>query len=85
VNWYNNEHLHSGIRYISPAVRHTGQDRDILEARHHLYSKARQRNPRRWSGNTRNWTPVAAVTLNPERETVVAAKLRSADENRQTA
>jgi putative transposase len=85
VNWYNNEHLHSGIRYISPAVRHTGQDRDILEARHSLYSEAQQRNPRRWSGNTRNWTPVAAVTLNPERETVIAAKLRSADENRQTA
>jgi transposase InsO family protein len=85
VNWYNNQHLHSGIRYISPAVRHTGQDRAILEARHRLYGEARQRNPRRWSQNTRNWTPVAAVTLNPERETVVAAKLSSADENRQTA
>ena len=42
-----------------------GQDHDILEARHRLYSEARQRNLRRWSGNTRNWTPVAAVTLNP--------------------
>jgi transposase InsO family protein len=85
VSWYNNDHLHSGIRYISPASRHVGQDHDILEARHRLYSEAKQRNPRRWSGNTRNWTPVAAVTLNPERETVVAAKLRSVDENRQTA
>ena len=85
VSWYNNDHLHSGIRFISPASRHVGQDHDILEARHRLYSEAKQRNPRRWSGNTRNWTPVAAVTLNPERETVVAAKLRSVDENRQTA
>ena len=50
---------------ISPASRHVGQDHDILEARHRLYSEARQRNLRRWSGNTRNWTPVAAVTLNP--------------------
>ena len=31
------------------------------------------RNPQRWSGQTRNWTPVGAVTLNPERDIVVRA------------
>ncbi|WP_240679696.1 hypothetical protein [Paracidovorax citrulli] len=36
--------------------------------RHHLYTQARQRNPARWSGSTRNWAPVQSVTLNPERD-----------------
>jgi putative transposase len=71
VHWYNHEHLHSGIRYVSPGQRHAGNDTAILAARHELYLQARERNPRRWSGATRNWTPIGAVTLNPERDSVV--------------
>jgi transposase InsO family protein len=71
VHWYNHEHRHSGIRYVSPAQRHLGEDRTILQARHALYVEARKRNPRRWSGRTRNWSPIGAVTLNPERDCVV--------------
>jgi putative transposase len=73
VQWYNHEHRHSGIRYVTPAQRHAGQDRLLLNARHAVYQSARERNPRRWSRQTRNWTPVTAVTLNPERNTVVQA------------
>ena len=73
VRWYNVEHRHSGIGYVSPAQRHAGEDHAILAARHALYTKARAQNPARWSGNTRNWTPTGAVTLNPERDSVVAA------------
>lgn len=47
VHWYNVDHRHSGIRYVSPAQRHAGQDRDILDARHALYSRARELNPAR--------------------------------------
>jgi putative transposase len=71
VHWYNHEHRHSGIRYVTPAQRHAGQDRPLLEARHAVYQGARERNPRRWSRQTRNWTPVTAVTLNPERDSIV--------------
>jgi hypothetical protein len=56
-----------------------GNNAAILAARHALYCQARQRNPRRWSGLTRNWTPVGAVTLNPEREAVVGAHSASVD------
>jgi len=73
VQWYNHEHRHSGIRYVTPAQRHAGQDGRVLNARHALYQDARQRNPQRWSGPTRDWTPIGAVTLNPERDTVVRA------------
>jgi len=43
-----------GIRYVSPAQRHGGDDHAILAARHALYSRARELNPARWSGDTRN-------------------------------
>jgi putative transposase len=75
VHWYNHEHHHSSIRYVTPAQRHAGQDRALLARRHSLYQHARQHNPRRWTGQTRNWTPVAAVTLNPERDAVIEAAL----------
>jgi transposase InsO family protein len=73
VHWYNLEHRHSGIRYVTPAQRHAGQDREILQTRHQVYTQARENNPRRWSGATRNWSHIATVTLNPERTEVVTA------------
>jgi transposase InsO family protein len=76
VHWYNVDHKHSGIRYVSPDQRHTGADQAILEARHALYLEARQHRPARWSRNTRNWSPIRAVTLNPERDAVVSEHQR---------
>ena len=32
VRWYNVDHRHSGIRYVSPAQRHAGNDHEILAA-----------------------------------------------------
>jgi transposase InsO family protein len=71
VRWYNVDHRHSGIRYVSPDQRHTGADHAILQARHALYLEARQRHPARWARNTRNWSTIHAVTLNPERDAVI--------------
>ena len=71
VRWYNVDHRHSGIRYVSPAQRHAGQDQAILAARHALYIQAKKRNPARWSGSTRDWSYIGVVTLNPERDSVV--------------
>ena len=47
VQWYNVEHRHSGIRYVSPAQRHAGKDHAILAARHALYASARDLDPAR--------------------------------------
>ena len=79
VRWYNHDHRHSGIRYVSPAQRHDGEDHAILAARHALYTEARALNPARWSGKTRNWSPVMVVTLNPERDSVIKAHLEGID------
>ena len=72
VGWYDNEHLHSGIQYVTPAQRHRGEDRAILAARDVVYRQARAKNPLRWSGPTRNWTLISAVTLKPEKDDVTA-------------
>ena len=65
VLWYNQEHRHSEIQYVTPDQRHRGEDGKILAKRKQVYEAARARNPLRWSGDTRNWQPVKSVTLNP--------------------
>ena len=67
VRWYNTEHLHSAIRFVTPEDRHEGRDFSILTARHKLYARVRTKTPRRWTRGTRNWTPIGAVVLNPIR------------------
>ena len=65
VEWYNNEHLHSGIKFVTPNDRHEGLDIDILKKRNDVYERAKKRNPNRWSGKTRNWEHKQEVFLNP--------------------
>jgi len=65
VAWYNFEHRHSAIQFVTPAQRHAGLDRAILAQRQALYQAAKERHPERWSGPTRNWEPVQVVYLNP--------------------
>jgi len=65
VRWYNTEHRHSQISYVTPEQRHSGEDIALLERRHALYEAARARHPERWSGKTRNWSRIETVRLNP--------------------
>ncbi|MBD5804955.1 IS2 transposase TnpB [Azoarcus sp. Aa7] len=85
VHWYNFEHRHSGIRYVTPAQRHALEDRAILAARHQTYLQARERNPARWSGGTRDWSPIGPVTLNPERDAVIRDHVNAEDIKRLVA
>lgn len=68
VAWYNGEHLHSALRFVTPDARHFGRQNEILKRRHKVYEIARQQKPQRWSQNTRNWQPVGSVYLNPKKE-----------------
>ena len=70
VGWYNDDHRHSSINYVTPSQRHAGEDVHLLAARHQLYQNARASHPSRWSRGTRNWSPVATVTLNPDKDVV---------------
>ncbi len=68
VRWYNTQHLHSAIRFVTPDQRHFGQEEAILAHRQRIYEEARHLNPERWSGSVRDWTPVGEVRLNPGRQ-----------------
>ncbi len=68
VFWYNTQHLHSSIRYVTPDDRHFGRDKHILTNRQKVYEKARSKNPNRWSTKIRNWNRVHRVWLNPKKK-----------------
>lgn len=67
VSWYNEQHRHSGLKYVTPSQRHRGEATALLEKRAAVYQAARLRHPQRWSAGVRNWTLDDTVYLNPER------------------
>lgn len=75
VAWYNDEHLHSAIRYVTPSDRHARRDTAILAKRAAVYRAAKKRMPRRWTGDTRNWSPIGSVYLNPVKQEIHIAPI----------
>lgn len=78
VSWYNEEHLHSGIKFVTPSQRHAGQDVAILAQRKLTYQAAKDKHPARWSRDIRNWDEVTAVHLNPEKQKNVNQETQAA-------
>ena len=68
VDWYNNDHLHSGLKFITPYQRHYNLAQDIMNKRTQTYQQAKARHPERWSGKIRDWSLPEFVCLNPMRE-----------------
>ncbi len=67
VHWYNEEHKHSSIKFVTPGQRHRGEDVAILTHREDVYREAKAANPSRWSQDIRNWTRPETMTLNPDK------------------
>ena len=78
VDWYNEEHLHSAIKFVTPGQRHRGEDIQILANRKQVYLKAKSKNPNRWSGDIRNWDRINEVYLNPEKNEQECKKKKAA-------
>lgn len=69
TRWYNYEHKHSKLRFVTPHQRHTGQDKAILAKRKERIEAAKASTPGRWGNReVRNCTPVGPTTLNPEKQ-----------------
>lgn len=73
VTWYNHQHRHSSLKFVTPHERHTFQDVKIRKERKLLYEAAKAKNPSRWSRDTRNWDISHEVVLNPDKELVKCA------------
>ncbi|WP_084301768.1 integrase core domain-containing protein [Desulfonatronovibrio hydrogenovorans] len=67
VLWYNHDHRHSSLVYVTPNDRHTGRDKEILARRRFVYQRAKMKNPERWSGQIRKWSAPSEVTLNKKK------------------
>lgn len=74
VHWYNEEHRHSAIAFVTPSERHAGRDAALLRKRAEVYEAAKEKHPERWSGATRNWQPVLVVHLNPDQQVIDSNK-----------
>lgn len=68
VDWYNGQHRHSGIKFVTPHQRHSGAAKAICQQRAEVYEKARRVNPTRWSRNTRCWRQPVEVWINKPTE-----------------
>jgi hypothetical protein len=68
MGWYNEEHRHSALNWVTPMARHTGAERELLRRREETYRKPQRRRPQQWSRGIRNCSPAPAVTLNPRRK-----------------
>lgn len=69
VHWYNHEHKHRGLKFVTPNERHSGQDVMVRQKRRAIYAKAKVKHPERWSGEIRDWSIEPVVWLNPEKDT----------------
>jgi transposase InsO family protein len=65
--WYNEEHRHSALKFVTPGQRHRGEDVTILVQRKALYEAAKAACPERWSRESRNWNRPEIITLNPQK------------------
>jgi hypothetical protein len=75
VQFYNEEHYHSGLNFVTPNQKHNGEDVAILAKGVRVYEEAKAKNPKRWiKGNTRNWEPVASTSLVPTNPDTPAPK-----------
>lgn len=42
TRWYNDEHHHSALKFVTPGQRHHGEDATILQRRHTIYQQAQR-------------------------------------------
>ncbi len=65
MDWYNDDHHHSGIGLLTPSDLHHGRAADRLQARHVTLSAAQQTHPERFvSGPPALQNPPTAVWIN---------------------
>ena len=80
AHWYNTDHHHSGLNFLTPCLRHNGQSDVIFKMRKTVYEAAKSKNPERWARNIRDWTLPNQVWLNPEKPSEIESGLLAISE-----
>ena len=78
VQWYNEDHRHNGLKFLTPGQRHRGETKALMDNRKRAYQLAKQCHLERWGKRaTRSWDLEDEVWLNPDRS--VAGQLSQAE------
>ena len=64
IDWYNTHHRHSGIGYVTPQQKHTGEDILLFRLRQETLDRAAGENPERFVRGPRKVAPDRGVRLN---------------------
>lgn len=67
-NYYNEQHYHSGIHWLTPEAVHHGKADDILQKRHLVLLNAYNDNPARFNGREPKQRYLQPVYINPPEE-----------------
>ena len=71
IDWYNNRHMHSGLQYITPMQKRTGEYISIFNNRNIVIQNARAAHPERWGKRAaRKYEIRVAEVLNPVKKNV---------------
>lgn len=66
VKYYNIEHKHRALNFVTPQEKHCGRDVELLEKRKKILEQKRSENPDRWiAKKVRNCAPTTSVNLYP--------------------
>ena len=67
IHWYNYEHKHSSLQYVTPMEKRKGKHIGIFENRNSVLEKAKLNHPERWgSRNTKRYEVRKVEVLNPD-------------------
>lgn len=70
INWYNTQHRHSGIGYVTPQQRREGDDKKLFTLRNETLDEAWKRVPQRFpKKGPKKWKSNRVVYLNPSADT----------------
>jgi putative transposase len=78
VHWYNYEHKHSSIGYVTPQERHLGRSNLIFKKRNEVMKKHRIEKSCRWGKKVFMWKSTQVVYLNRMPELLDQDKSKSA-------
>jgi putative transposase len=65
VHYYNTEHMHSAIGYVTPHQRRHGEDHAVFAARNETIKRAFELRPERWVHGPKYFVHEPVVILNP--------------------
>jgi putative transposase len=74
VDWYNNQHRHSALAYVTPEQMRNGEYRALYAARNKTMQEAYEKKSYRWSTAPKQWSVDHVVYLNPTSETKAQLK-----------